>query len=126
MHGRGGLGHAISNMVVRVLNEYTGRGSTQARTYIQDDLITIVLRDTLTQGERVLVNDGEEMHVLATRMMYQRTMRSAIVTAIEELTGRHVIAFLSANHIDPDLAIESVVLEPLRADGPPQPDAPTA
>jgi uncharacterized protein YbcI len=104
-------------MVVRVLNEYTGRGPTQARTYIQDDLITIVLRDTLTQGERTLVDDGEHKHVLETRMMYQATMRPAIVAAVEQLTGRRVVAFLSANHIDPDLAIESVVLEPLSADG---------
>src|SRR5438309_9773305 len=57
-HGGSGLAHTISNMVVRVLNEFTGRGPTQARTYIQDDLITVVLRDTLTRGERHLVEDG--------------------------------------------------------------------
>jgi hypothetical protein len=29
-----------------------------------------------------------------------------------EITGRSVIAFLSANHIDPDLAVETFILAP--------------
>ena len=32
---------------------------------------------------------------------------------IEELTGREVIAFMSASHQDPDLALEAFVLRPL-------------
>jgi uncharacterized protein YbcI len=122
-HGRGGTAHAISNMVVGVLNDYTGRGPTRASTYIQEDLITVVLRDTLTRGERTLVDGGEEKHVLETRMMYQQRMRGAIVAAVEELTGRRVLAFLSANHIDPDLAIESIVLEPVSSGGEREPSA---
>jgi uncharacterized protein YbcI len=42
-------------------------------------------------------------------------MRSDCVAAIEDLTGRTVIAFMSANHIDPDLAAEVFVLEPATA-----------
>lgn len=38
-------------------------------------------------------------------------MRNDLVAAVEELLGRRVIAFLSDNHIDPDVAIESFVLE---------------
>jgi uncharacterized protein YbcI len=34
-------------------------------------------------------------------------------TEIERLTGRKVIGFMSDNHIDPDLAVEVFVLEPL-------------
>jgi uncharacterized protein YbcI len=46
------------------------------------------------------------------RKAYQDTMRDDLVTGVEEITGRTVIAFLSDNHIDPDIAIESFVLEP--------------
>lgn len=113
---RGSLTNSISNLVVRTLNEYTGRGPTKARTYIQDDLISVVLRDTLTRGEQSLVDEGYADRVLETRHMYQRTMRKDIVTGIEELTGRRVIAFLSDNHIDPDIAIESILLEPAAAE----------
>ena len=39
-------------------------------------------------------------------------MREDFTAGIEEITGRVVIAFLSANHIDPDMAIESFALAP--------------
>ena len=32
---------------------------------------------------------------------------------IEQLTGRKVIGFMSDNHIDPDIAVEVFVLEPV-------------
>ena len=41
---------AISNLTVRLLSQYTGRGPTKARTYFNDDIITIVLQDTLTKA----------------------------------------------------------------------------
>lgn len=63
----GSVSAAISSVVVKLLREYTGRGPTKARTYVDDDLITVVLRDTLTMGERSLVRDGEVELVLATR-----------------------------------------------------------
>jgi Na+-translocating membrane potential-generating system (MpsC) len=34
---------AISNALVRTLSEYTGRRPTKSRTYINEDLITVVL-----------------------------------------------------------------------------------
>jgi uncharacterized protein YbcI len=110
--GTGSIAVAISNAVVRLMSEYTGRGPTRARTYLQDDLITVVLQDTMTKGERSLVRDGRSDLVLTTRKAYQCTMRSDLVAAVEDLTSRTVAAFLSDNHIDPDIAIESFVLAP--------------
>lgn len=104
---------AIANAVVHLVNEYTGRGPTRARTHFSDDLITVVLRDTLTKGERSLVRDGLADLVLKTRKAYQDTMREDLVTEVERITGRTIAAFLSDNHIDPDIAIETFVLEPL-------------
>jgi uncharacterized protein YbcI len=106
----------ISNHCVRTMNAYTGRGPTKSWTSIEDELVTIVLRDTLTKGERSLVADGRAQLVLDTRHAYQHTMGSELVAGVEQVTGRKVIAFLSANHIDPDIAIESFVLEPIAQD----------
>ena len=103
---------AIANAVVRLFSEYTGRGPTKAHAHVDGDLITVVLTDTLTKGERNLVRDGLADMVLNTRKAYQRTMREDLVGAIEEITGRKVGAFLSDNHIDPDLAVETFVMEP--------------
>ena len=108
-------GLAISNLVVRLLSEYTGRGATQARTHFNDDLVTVVVQDLMTKGERSLIRDGQGELVLETRRAYQVAMRGALSAGIEEITGREVIAFLSANHLDPDVAIESFMLAPAAA-----------
>ncbi len=108
---------AISNHVVRTMSEYTGRGPTKARTYLNDNLATVVLQDTLTKGERSLVNDGLDELVLKMRKAFQGTMRHEIVRGIEDIVGRPVIAFLSDNHIDPDVAVEVFLLAP-HDDGP--------
>ena len=108
----GSHGLAISNLVVRLLSEYTGRGPTKARTHFTDNLITVVLQDLLTKGERSLIRDGKADFVHETRRAYQLTMRDDFTAGIEEITGRVVIAFLSANNLDPDIAIESFVLAP--------------
>ena len=102
----------ISNHVVGQMSAYTGRGPTKAWTSIDEDLISVVLRDTLTKGELSLVADGRTELVLEMRKAYQNTMRHDLVAGVEEIAGRKVIAFLSDNHIDPDIAIESFVLEP--------------
>lgn len=107
-----GLGAAISNAVVRLLSDYTGRGPTKARTYINDDFIAVVLQDTLTKGERSLVRDGKTDLVLDSRKAYQQTMSKDLIAAVEQLTGRTVYAFLSDNCTDPDIAVESFVLTP--------------
>ena len=114
-------GLAISNLVVRLLTEYTGRGPTKARTHFNDNLITVVVQDLLTKGERSLIRDGKADLVLETRRAYQLTMRDDLTAGIEEITGRQVIAFLSANHIDPDIAIESFMLAPQTDGHLPQP-----
>jgi uncharacterized protein YbcI len=108
----GPAGLAIANHVGRLLSEYTGREPTKARTSFGDDLVTVVVRDLFTKGERSLVRDGRADPVLDLRRAYQATMGDELSEGVEEITGRRVIAFLSANHIDPDVAIESFVLAP--------------
>lgn len=110
--GEGRLAAAISNKVVRVITDYTGRGPTRARAYIQDDLVSVVVQDTLTKGERSLVQDGRAEVVMTMRKAFQDTMGDDLVAGIEELTGRKVLAFFSANHIGPDAALESFLLAP--------------
>jgi uncharacterized protein YbcI len=105
------LNAAISNAVVRIQREYLGCGPDKARTTIHDQMVVIVMQDTLTKAERSLVADGQQDEVTRVRQRLQHTMRSAIVETIEALTRRTVVAFMSANHIDPDLSCEIVLLD---------------
>lgn len=104
---------AISNMTVRLLNQYTGRGPTRARTFFNDDMVTVVLQDTLTKGENTLVAHDQEQMVLATRKTFQDTMATDLIAGVEGIVGRVVVAFLSANHVAPDFAVETFILAPV-------------
>ena len=99
-------------MMVGLLRDYTGRGPTKARTAIHDDLVTCVMQDTLTKGEQSLVERGEGETVLNTRRLYQALMREDATKGVEQILERRVTAFMSDNHIDPDLAVETWVLAP--------------
>ena len=107
----GSLPAAISNAVVRLLRDYTGRGPTRARTTIRDNIVLVMLEQTLTKGELSLTQKGRGEKVLEIRHEFQEAMREESSLAIAELTGRPVIAMLSANHLDPDLAAEIYVLD---------------
>jgi uncharacterized protein YbcI len=102
----------ISTAAVQLLHEYTGRGPTKAKTLINGDVVTVLLADTLTKGERRLVDSGRSDRVLQLRHDYQQTMREDLIAIVESQLERKVIAFMSQNHIDPDLAVEVFVLEP--------------
>jgi uncharacterized protein YbcI len=110
----GTLGGAISDEIVSLLHRYTGRGPTEARTYVHDNLIVCLLGDSLTKAEQSLVTGGHYASVLDTRSLFQRTMRADYTEAVERLSGRTVIAFMSQNHIDPNYGLEAFVLLPLK------------
>ena len=106
----------ISTATVQILHDYTGRGPTKAKTTIKDDLVTVLLADTLTKGERTLVETGQSDRVINLRHDFQLAMRDDLVAIVEGQLERKVMAFMSQNHIDPDLAIEVFVLEPVAVD----------
>jgi uncharacterized protein YbcI len=112
---RGGeLDAAVSNAIVGLLREHVGRGPTKARTIHSGRFVLCVLEDTMTKSERTLASAGEEDFVLRIRHALQNAMRDELITAVEALTQRKVAAFLSANHVEPDIAAETFVLdEPL-------------
>jgi uncharacterized protein YbcI len=109
---RGGqLNQQIANAVVRARKGLLGRGPTKAQAFFRHNYVVVVMEDALTAGERRLADGGERDAVLGMRQRYQQVLRAELVGAIEELTAGKVEAFLSGNHIDPDLAFELFVLD---------------
>src|SRR3954452_21773381 len=117
----GELAAAISNAVVTMLARTTGRGPSKAKTTIGDDGIFVVLEDTLTRGEQNLSDAGEDAAVLDLRRRWERVMEHDVSGDTERLPHRRVVGFMNDNHIDPDLAVEVFVLEPLGATRPTSP-----
>ena len=78
-----------------------------------NDTIVSILRGGFTRVERTLVETGQTESVYQMRRSFQQAMEAEFRQVVEEATGRKVIAYMSSIHIDPDLAVELFVLEPL-------------
>jgi uncharacterized protein YbcI len=109
---RGKLAAAISNAITGLHREYYGRGASRTRTVMGADYIICFMEDVYTPVERTLIDAGKFAAVQETRSAFQDTMREKFSTAVEELSGRKVIGFLSQVHVDPDLSVETFILEP--------------
>ena len=103
---------AIGNAITRLHRDRYGRGATTTRTIFQRDHVVSFLEDIYTPAERTLIDAGSAETVKQTRQAFQMAMGNAFAEAVEEITGRKVIAFMSQVHFDPDLAAEIFVLEP--------------
>jgi uncharacterized protein YbcI len=117
--GQGELAAAISTAIVRVFSEHTGRGPTRARTTLDAGMVVVLLQDSLTKAERALVQAGKDAEVLHLRRTFQETMRLDLVGVVERLTAGRVQAFMSANHIAPDTAVEIFLMDRDVGAGPP-------
>ena len=101
----------ISNAVVRIFRDYLGRGPTKTRTSIRDNVVVVVLEDTLTKAEKTLAAGARPRPSCRCGAPFRRPCRRRSAAPVAQLTGRRVIAFMSDNHIDPDYAAEVFVLE---------------
>ncbi|MGH2896123.1 MAG: DUF2294 domain-containing protein [Solirubrobacteraceae bacterium] len=102
----------ISNAISRLHKEFIGRGPTNSRTTIDDNLIVCVLEGGYTRAERTLNDNDMGDLVAAERLGLQDAIRHAVVAAVEQITGRRVHSFMSANDLDRGLQVEVFILAP--------------
>jgi uncharacterized protein YbcI len=121
-HG-GPLRQELSNAIVGLFKEYYGRGPADCRTYLEPDLVVVVMTGGYHAAEQTLFEAGKWHEVRQTRMSWQDTMQARFVETIEGLTRREVKAFMSANHQSPDVTVELFVLEREDSDPAPRPSS---
>jgi uncharacterized protein YbcI len=117
---RGRQAALISNAITRLHRDHYGRGATTTRTIIQRNYVVCFLEDIYTPVERTLIEAGRNDAVRETRNIFQDAMGPKFREAVEEVTGRTVIGFMSQVHFDPDMAAEVFVLEPQGEDRAPE------
>ncbi len=112
---RGGeLNAALTSALVGIHTEYLGRGPKTASTFHQGNVVVTLMHDVLTPAERSLARHEHTEAVSQIRHLFQGTMEAEFRTAVERLTGRKVVAFISGNQFAPDVAAELFILdEPL-------------
>ena len=107
----GPLRQELSNAIVALFKQYLGRGPADCRTYLEPDLVVVVMNGGYHAAEQTLFEAGKWHEVRQARMSWQDTMQARFVETIERLTRREVKAFMSANHQSPDVTVELFVLE---------------
>jgi uncharacterized protein YbcI len=108
----------ISTGLVQLHSRFYGKGPTKAKTHLVDDTVVSILRGGFTRVERTLLDTGQVESVYQMRRSFQQAMEAEFRQVVEEATGRKVIAYMSSINVDPDLAVELFVLEPLEGADP--------
>jgi uncharacterized protein YbcI len=104
----------ISTGLVQLHSRYYGKGPTKAKTHFVDDTVVCILRGGFTTVERTLLDTGEVESVYQMRRSFQQAMEEEFRRIVEGAIGRRVIAYMSSINVDPDLAVELFVLEPVK------------
>ncbi len=101
----------ISTSLVQLHRRFYGKGPTKAKTQVLDDTVVCTLVGGFTTVERTLIDAGDREPVYLMRRGFQVVMEEEFKRIVEEATGRKVIAYMSAVHLDPALAVELFLLE---------------
>jgi len=97
----------LSDAMVRIYKEQFGRGPTKAHSvYAGPDLVICTLEHTLTPAEHRMVQLGEHQRVRDIRTFFQHASEQEFVSAVEQITGRSVRAFVSGTDTEHDVSSE--------------------
>ena len=102
---------AVSEAMLSMHERYHGRAPASAKTLMMgDDLLACVLGGVYTDIEKTMVELQRSTLVQETRSAFQEAMQQRFIDTVERLSGRRVLAFISNQHVGPDLEIELFVL----------------
>ncbi len=93
---------AVSNAVVRLMNDLYGKGAARTRTFIADQHVFCALEGVLTTVERTLVEAGETDLVRELRVRFGELVRPVVTAEVARLLGRQVVAMETQLVYDPD------------------------
>ena len=104
---------AVSAAMASMHERYHGRVPATAKSLMMgDDLLACVLGGVYTDVEKTMIELQRTTTVQETRSAFQEAMQQRFIQTVERLTGRRVMAFISNQHVGPDLEIELFVLAP--------------
>lgn len=102
---------AVTEAMVALHERYHHRAPVSAKTQLlADDLIAVVMGGVYTEVEKTMIELQQGRVVQETRSAFQEAMQHRFIDAVERLSGRNVLAFISNHHVGPDLEIELFVL----------------
>ena len=107
----------LSDEMVRAKKQFFGKGPEQAKSYMLDDLLVVVMRGGLTTAEQTMLRFGRQNMVRQFRQLFENEMTEVLTGLVENTTGRRVVNYQSQIMFDPDVIVEMFVFADPRQDG---------
>jgi len=110
---------AVTDAMVVLHERYHNRAPVTAKTLLLgSDLLACVLGGVYTDVEKTMIELQRATIVQETRSAFQTAMQHSFIAAVERLSGRDVLAFISNQHVGPDIEIELFMLKPVACERP--------
>jgi uncharacterized protein YbcI len=107
---------AVTNAMVVLHRRYHHRAPVTAKTLLLDgELLVCVMGGVYTDVEKTMIELQRSGVVQETRSAFQVAMKQRFISAVERLSGREVLLFMSNHHVGPDLEVEVFMLKPVPA-----------
>ena len=98
---------AVTEVMVSFHERYYHRVPVTAKTLLLgDELLICVLGGIYTDVEKTMIELQRKTIVQETRSAFQAAMQGKFIAAVEALSGRSVAAFISNQHVGPDVEVE--------------------
>ena len=98
---------AVTDAMVALHKRYHQRKPVTAKSQLLGgDLLACVLGGVYTDVEKTLIELERAPVVRENRSAFQAAMDHRFIDAVQRLSGRRVLHFISSHHVGPDLEIE--------------------
>ena len=105
---------AVTEAMVALHKRYHHRVPVTAKTLLLGgEVLACVLGGVYSDVEKTMIELQRMTIVQETRSAFQEAMQHKFIAAVERLSGREVLAFISNQHVGPDIEIELFMLRPL-------------
>jgi uncharacterized protein YbcI len=104
---------AVTKAMIAFHERYYHRTPVSAKTLLLGgELLVCVLGGVYNDVEKTMIELQRAPIVHETRSAFQNALQHRFVAAIERLSGRKVLTFMSDHHVGPDIEIELFMLTP--------------
>jgi uncharacterized protein YbcI len=110
-NGASQLETKIADQIALLQADYYGNAPKHARAYvIPGELVVVVLRETFTPAEKVLIHHGDAEAIQHSRRRFQQLSGDDFIAVVEQATGEQVESFLSETNLETEVAVETFIL----------------
>jgi uncharacterized protein YbcI len=104
---------AVTAEMVVFHERYHHRIPVTAKTLLLgDEVLVCVLAGIYSDVEKTMIELQRGTLVQEVRSAFQVAMQGRFIATVERLSGREVLAFVSDQHVGPDIEIELFMLKP--------------